>query len=456
MSESDSDPHSPTSVHISEKDDQEDTRTAEASPTTSPTASPTNKSPAEDRPDDNDDDDDDNLSTHSDESDLSDVDENQFADFDPANLAIEDRPAIAVDDSNVALIGIHKRKRTEGAEGDDGGRKKKKEGKREKSKKRRGTDADDDRFSGGEEIDGKRERRKKSTTGRKDKPQARRAATPENEDALTPEERRRRALDRAMDAALKNPNRRRRKRDGEDLEESADALIENMRQRMVNAAQSDNESRTAGHAAMEKLKLLPEVLALLNRNTLAQALVDPEANLIEAVRFFLEPLSDGSLPAYNIQRDLFIALTKLPINLETLTASGIGKVTLFYTKSKRPETSIKRMADKLLAEWSRPILKRSDDYRKRHLATADYDPTRRPISSQIEQAKLVSTAPIKINGRSTDRARAQTGPTSYEIVPRNIRPNQQGAFARPMGASGEEAFRKLKARQMAKAGAGRR
>ena len=148
-----------------------------------------------------------------------------------------------------------------------------------------------------------------------------------------------------------------------------------MRQRMVAAAQADNEARSAGYAAMQKLKLLPEVVALLNRNTLSHALVDPEANLIEAVRFFLEPLSDGSLPAYNIQRDLFICLAKLPVTLETLTASGIGKVTLFYTKSKRPETSIKRMAEKLLGEWSRPILKRSDDYRKRQLVSADYDPT---------------------------------------------------------------------------------
>jgi transcription factor SPN1 len=41
----------------------------------------------------------------------------------------------------------------------------------------------------------------------------RKEPTPENEENLTPEERRRRALDRAMDAALKNPNKRRRKKD---------------------------------------------------------------------------------------------------------------------------------------------------------------------------------------------------------------------------------------------------
>ena len=54
-------------------------------------------------------------------------------------------------------------------------------------------------------------------------------------------------------------------------------------------------------------------------------------------------------------------------------SSGIGKVVLYYTKSKRPEIGIKRIAERLLADWSRPILKRSDDYKKRKIATADYD-----------------------------------------------------------------------------------
>lgn len=154
----------------------------------------------------------------------------------------------------------------------------------------------------------------------------------------------------------------------------ADQEIEDMRRRMAEAAEKDTYARDRGEPAMYKLKLLPQVVALLNRNTLRQSLVDPDLNLMEAVRFFLEPLNDGSLPAYNIQRELFAALGKLPINKDTLVASGIGKVVLFYTKSNRPEPLIKRQADKLLADWTRPILKRSDDYRKKAVATADYDP----------------------------------------------------------------------------------
>lgn len=155
----------------------------------------------------------------------------------------------------------------------------------------------------------------------------------------------------------------------------ADAEIEDMRKRMTHAAQMDAICRQEGNPAMNKLKLLPEVLMLLNRNQYMNSLVDPEINLLEAVRFFLEPLDDGSMPAYNIQRELLTALSKLPINKDALIASGIGKVVVFYTKSRRTERRIKDKAEKLLAEWTRPILQRSDDYSKRVYQQADFDPT---------------------------------------------------------------------------------
>ena len=240
----------------------------------------------------------------------------------------------------------------------------------------------------------------------------------------------------------------------------ADEEIANLRIRMAEAAEQDVAARNANppRPAMHKLKLLPEVTALLNRNSrdLENAIVDPENNLLESVRFFLEPLSDGSLPAYNIQRELFSALAKLPIDKESLISSQIGKVVLFYTKSKKPELGIKRAAERLLAEWTRPILKRSDDYRKRVLASAEYDPAapRRANASQMSTTEAAAIAkaralapPVKSN-----RARAQVETRTYTIVPRSTQV-AGGAFARPLGASGEDAFRRMKMRQQAQTGA---
>ncbi len=134
---------------------------------------------------------------------LSDVDEAQFEDFDPNQITIEERPAIAVDEDNVKLIGRHKRKRDGDAMQVDGeGKKKKKEGRREKVKKSKKKAQDsDDGFSGGEEMEGKRARKKKAYTvddgdaggaerSRKHKDKAaRRQPEPEDEENLDPEER---------------------------------------------------------------------------------------------------------------------------------------------------------------------------------------------------------------------------------------------------------------------------
>jgi transcription factor SPN1 len=131
-----------------------------------------------------------------DESLLSEVDEAQFADFDAT--AVQVAPDLETLSKHIKAS---KRKRVEGEEP-----KKRKEGRREKKSRRRADS--DEGFSGGEEIEGKRTRKSKGVEGSKEK---KRRAPPEeiNEEHLTPEERRRKALDRAMDAALKRPSARR-------------------------------------------------------------------------------------------------------------------------------------------------------------------------------------------------------------------------------------------------------
>lgn len=210
--------------------------------------------------------------------------------------------------------------------------------------------------------------------------------------------------------------------DEQDLEQMADQEIEDMRRRMTDAARLDAAARRQGQPAMHKLKMLPEVLNLLNRNQYTASLVDPEINLLEAVKFFLEPLDDGELPAYNIQRDLMDVLGKLPINKDSLVASGIGKVIVFYTKSKRPELKIKRQAERLLADWTRPILQRSDDYSKRVYEEVEFDPTYAFSSSTHHLRTLLtctdalSTVPISRNRLPTKLVHANCSHHVWRIV----------------------------------------
>ncbi len=138
-----------------------------------------------------------------DDSLLSEVDEAQFADFDPKAVQI----APDLETLNRA-IKVKKKKRVEGEEAAKP--KKRKEGTREKVKKNKRKAESDDGFSGGEEIEGKRARRSKpGADGQKEKPKRRPVEEEINDEDLPPEERRRRALDRAMDAALKKSSTRR-------------------------------------------------------------------------------------------------------------------------------------------------------------------------------------------------------------------------------------------------------
>ncbi|KAJ2903914.1 hypothetical protein MKZ38_009149 [Zalerion maritima] len=374
------------------------------------------------------------------ESIISEIDDQELADYDAEAAQLENRP---VDLEDIARsLKATKKKRADGDQP-----RKPRERRREKKRSR------EDEVGSDGDGEGKRPRRAgardAAATATPGADRERTSPEPVPEENLTPEERRQRALSRAMDAALKNPIKRRRKKDEVDLEDALDDQLANLRIKMEQACQADLEARNSGGQAIHKLKLLPEVVSMLSRENAQSAVVDPEGNFLQAVKFFLEPLADASLPAYNIQRDILSCLLKLPLEKETLIQSGLGKIVLHYTKSRQPQPQVKRMAEKLVEEWSRPILKRSHDYRKRHVETRDFDPavkrssqftlTQRPAMTQAQAERARMLAPPALNPN-----RAQIGglPATYTIAPKStLDPNK--ASQKPIGAGGLEAFRKM-------------
>jgi len=140
---------------------------------------------------------------------------------------------------------------------------------------------------------------------------------------------------------------------------------------MEDAADKDFDAIRSKLPATHKLAMLPTVDAILAKSTLHETILDNL--LLMTLRRWLEPLPDKSLPAYSIQRTILTALQKLPITKEHLAESGIGKIIIFYRNSPRVEQNIQRIADALWVEWSRPILRKSANFRDRQIATASYD-----------------------------------------------------------------------------------
>ncbi|CAE7215056.1 unnamed protein product [Rhizoctonia solani] len=220
---------------------------------------------------------------------------------------------------------------------------------------------------------------------------------------LTPEERKRMELVQKIDAIVKpskagKKKKRKKGGDEEEIDLHGDEEVNRLRQAMYAAADRDIEANASKQPAVSKLKMLGEVMDTLQKSSLSQSILDN--NLLEGVRRWLEPLPDKSLPALSIQNAFFEILPKLDIDTPVLKESGLGKIVLFYTKCKRVTPAIRRTADTLVANWSRPIVKRSASYRDRHVPTAESE-----VSVRTEKLnKLLERAALTNNGRGRKNA----------------------------------------------------
>ncbi|KAF9052473.1 transcription factor iws1 [Hymenopellis radicata] len=233
-------------------------------------------------------------------------------------------------------------------------------------------------------------------------------------------------VERQIEAILKpkKSNRpKKRKNNEEVLDSFADDQVARLREAMNNAVEEDKASKADGLPATAKLRLLPEVMETLRKASLAQSIIDN--NLLEAVRLWLEPLPDHSLPSLNIQREFFQILPKMEfIDSSVLKESGLGKIVMFYTKCKRITPDISRIAEDLVATWSRPIIKRSASYRDRVIPLSegafDTNTTGEKLHSILARAKEQEKFRVRKNAVMVP----QRDLGNFTVAPRsNLRPN---------------------------------
>ncbi|EPY52865.1 transcription elongation factor complex subunit Iws1 [Schizosaccharomyces cryophilus OY26] len=245
-----------------------------------------------------------------------------------------------------------------------------------------------------------------------------------------------RQLDMQIDAVLK-PTRQKKRSNEDNIEQLADDEVLRLREQMRLAALRDAELNSERLPATEKLKMLPLVDSVLRKTHLYDTILDN--NLLDSVRMWLEPLPDRSLPALNIQQSLLDILTKLPIETEHLRESKIGR---------KPEPFIKRIADRLVSEWSRPIIKRSANYRDRAVGIA----TLNPELINMRRRRDLAIAEDDVNnptGRIGQTVIPRSIDSRYQVAPR-VRLNQSGlSVAGRLKPADTEQVRKLKAKMKA-------
>ncbi|XP_030633315.1 protein IWS1 homolog [Chanos chanos] len=156
--------------------------------------------------------------------------------------------------------------------------------------------------------------------------------------------------------------RRRRHRDGGTFISDADDVVNAMITKMNEAAEEDRMLNSQKKPALKKLTLLPTVVMHLKKQDLKETFID--SGVMTAIKEWISPLPDKSLPALRIREELLRILQELPsVSQETLKHSGIGRAVMFLYKHPKESRPNKDLALKLINEWSRPIFGLSSNYK---------------------------------------------------------------------------------------------
>ncbi|XP_053710585.1 protein IWS1 homolog isoform X2 [Synchiropus splendidus] len=148
--------------------------------------------------------------------------------------------------------------------------------------------------------------------------------------------------------------KKRRHRDGGTFISDADDVVSAMITKMNEAAEEDRALNGQKKPALKKLTLLPQVVMHLKKQDLKETFID--SGVMSAIKEWISPLPDKSLPALRIREELLRILQELPsVSQETLKHSGIGRAVMFLYKHPKESRPNKDLALKLISEFPLPL-----------------------------------------------------------------------------------------------------
>uniref|UniRef100_A0A3Q1FDA2 Interacts with SUPT6H, CTD assembly factor 1 n=1 Tax=Acanthochromis polyacanthus TaxID=80966 RepID=A0A3Q1FDA2_9TELE len=211
-------------------------------------------------------------------------------------------------------------------------------------------------------------------------------------------------------------SRKRRHNDGGTFISDADDVVSAMIAKMTEAAQEDRTLNSQKKPALKKLTLLPQVVMHLKKQDLKETFID--SGVMSAIKEWISPLPDKSLPALRIREEMLRILQELPsVSQETLKHSGIGRAVMFLYKHPKESRSNKDLALKLINEWSRPIFGLTSNYK----GMTREERQQRDLDQQMPQRRRLSS------GGQTPRRDLEKQLTGEEKA---LRPGDPGFCAR--------------------------
>ena len=162
-------------------------------------------------------------------------------------------------------------------------------------------------------------------------------------------------------------------------------------ERMNEAYAQDLEAFQAGTIAMAKKKMLREVVRFMGKSTVKRVFV--EHGGLRALRNWLKPAPDGILPPLDFRIELLKALRSLPVDLEEVKRSGIGRVIRVYKERLPHGEPCKALAADLMNDWMRRVFNIQTDPR----ALSEIE------AEQAEARRMARRAPPKEKPRKKSR-----------------------------------------------------
>lgn len=136
-----------------------------------------------------------------------------------------------------------------------------------------------------------------------------------------------------------------------------------------------------------------------------------DCGILSAVRLWMEPLPNRSLPAPHLRRSLLELLRDLPIETDHLRESGIGRIVMFFAQRPKESPDIQRLARELVSRWSRPIIGDRRPAAAGSPSAADMVDDGDEMTVAAAPAMLQSTAYRKLSERQLESA---VGPLSSQ------------------------------------------
>jgi transcription factor SPN1 len=147
---------------------------------------------------------------------------------------------------------------------------------------------------------------------------------------------------------------------GEDDENMVDLLLTDM----GTAADDDIKANQDSLPALNKLKMLDKVLKFLKVSKYHETFLTMNGCVV--LGRWLSQLPDGSFPSTPLRTGLLQAIQDIPISIENLQTSDLGKSIMAIYNNPNETINIKKLAKNLIDKWSRMIYEINTEYTALH------------------------------------------------------------------------------------------